>query len=67
MAPKGGSKNNISNRGKAAALKKIDGREVKPVMYKGARLGHGNFIAAKFDDGKLALDATGKPIPYQLI
>ena len=66
MAGKG-SKNNISNRGKAADLKKIDGKEVKPVLYKGAKLGHGNYIAAKFEDGKLARDNSGKPLPYQLI
>lgn len=62
-----GSKNNIENRGTGAQLKQLDGKVVKPVMYKGARLGHGNYIAARFEDGQLARDAAGKPVAYQLI
>jgi hypothetical protein len=62
-----GSKNNIENRGASAQLKQLDGKVVKPVMYKGSRLGHGNYIAARFEDGKLAYDASGKPVAYQLI
>lgn len=66
MAAKG-SKNNISNRGKAAELKKVDGKDVKPVLYRGAKLGHGNFMAAKFEDGKLVRDNSGRPVPYQVL
>ncbi|MFQ3307524.1 MAG: hypothetical protein ACI8ZF_000777 [Candidatus Midichloriaceae bacterium] len=64
MAGKG-SKNNISNRGKASELKKLDGKVVKPVFYKGERVGHGNYMAARFDGGKLVKDASGRPVPYQ--
>lgn len=61
---KKGSKNNASNRGKAIELKKIDGKQVKPILYKeqGA-----SYMAARLEDGKLAKDASGKPIPYQMI
>ena len=48
MAGKKGSKNNVSNRGKGVELKLLDGKAVKPIMYKGERLGHGNYMAAKF-------------------
>jgi len=69
MAAKGAkiSKNNIANRGASALLKKFNEREVKPVMYRGAKVGHGNYVAAKFDNGDLVLDATGKPVAYQAI
>lgn len=67
MTTKKSSKNNVSNRGKGAELKKLDGKIVKPVLYKGERLGHGNYIASKFEDGKLVRDAEGKPIPYQMV
>lgn len=70
MAKKGGkgSKNNIENRGAAAKLKEIDGKAVKPVMYKGQLLGHGSYIAGMFaDNGKLVTDANNKPIQYSKI
>lgn len=71
MAAKGakagakGSKNNIMNRGAAASLKVFNGKEVKPILYKGSNLGHGSYIAAKTDSGELVRDATGRPVPYQ--
>jgi hypothetical protein len=67
MAGKKGSKNNVSNRGKGVELKLLDGKAVKPIMYKGERLGHGNYMAAKFEDGKLAKDDAGRPVPYKMI
>ncbi|MDJ1407631.1 MAG: hypothetical protein MRQ13_04565 [Candidatus Midichloria sp.] len=69
MAAKGAktSKNNIANRGTSAILKKVDGKEVKPVMYKGRKIGHGNYVAAKFDNGDLVRDAAGRPVPYQVL
>ena len=69
MAAKGvkTSKNNIANRGAAAVLKKVDGKEVKPVMYKGGKVGHGNYVAARFDNGDLVRDASGRPVPYQVL
>jgi hypothetical protein len=67
MAKKG-SKNNIENRGTAAKLREINGKQVKPVEYRGANLGHGNYIAAMYvDSGQLVRDQKGKPIPYQQI
>jgi hypothetical protein len=67
MAVKKGSKNNVSNRGKGVELKKLDGKVVKPILYKGERLGHGNYMAARFEDGKLARDDEGRPVPYQMV
>jgi len=67
MAVKKGSKNNISNRGKGAELKQLDGKVVRPILYKGERLGHGNYMAAKFEDGKLVKDDAGGPVPYKMI
>ena len=67
MAGKQGSKNNASNRGKAVELKKIDGKSVRPILYKGERVGHGNYMAAKFEGGVLVRDSEGKPIPYRAL
>ena len=66
MAVKGskGSKNNISNRGETAKLRMFDGKAVKPVRYVSET---GNYIAGRFEDGKLVKDKSGKPIPYGLI
>ena len=66
MAVKKGSKNNVINRGRGAELKKLDGKIVKPVLYKGERLGHGNYMASKLEDGKLVRDEYGKPVPYHI-
>lgn len=63
-----GSKNNIENRGASAKLKEIDGKSIKPVMYKGQFLGHGSYIAGMFvDSGKLVVDAANKPVQYSKI
>ncbi|MCC7259754.1 MAG: hypothetical protein IT567_01825 [Alphaproteobacteria bacterium] len=59
------SKNNPQKRGKAAAGRVVEGKEVKPVFYFGKHKGHGNYIAAAFDNGNLAMDAQGRPLPYQ--
>lgn len=64
---KKGSKNNASNRGKAVELKEFDGKKVKPILYNGAQVGHGSYIAARFEDGKLAKDDNGKPVAYKLV
>ncbi len=66
-ATKSGSKNNLSNRGKKAELKHVNGKVVIPVEYKGGHLGHSNYIAAKFEDGSLVLDESGRPLPYRAI
>lgn len=63
-----GTKNNPENRGRVTELRQYNGKKVKPVLYVGRQVGHGNFIAAQFEDGKLAMDPnTGVPIPYQNI
>ena len=67
MTGKKGSKNNVSNRGKGAELKKLDGKVLKPIMYIGERIGHGNYMAAKSENGKLIRDNFGKPVPYKMI
>jgi hypothetical protein len=67
MAANKGSKNNVSNRGKSSELKKLDGKTIKPIFYKGERAGHGNYMAAKFENGALIRNEDGIPIPYQTI
>ena len=67
MVAKKGSKNNVNNRGKGAELKKLDGKVIKPILYKGERVGHGNYMAARFEDGKLVRDDEGRPVPYQMV
>jgi hypothetical protein len=59
-----GSKNNIANRGKSAALRTFNGKEVKAVYYVGTNLGHGCYMAAKLDSGELVMDKSNKPIAY---
>lgn len=59
------SKNNPEMRGEVTELRKINGKEVKPVLYI-----HGSkrYIAGAFESGELAMDkSTGFPIPYQKI
>ena len=57
------SKNNPNKRAGATALRTYGGKQVKPVLYIN---GKNRFIAAQFDDGNLAMDASsGTPIPYK--
>ncbi len=42
----------------------LKGKKIKPVLYVGSFVGHGRFVAAQDDGGKLVTDAKGKPIPY---
>lgn len=67
MAGKKGSKNNVSNRGKGADIKQVDGSSITPIMYKGERLGHGKYMAARLENGTLVKDNTGRPIPYKML
>jgi hypothetical protein len=63
-----GSKNNIENRGASAKLKEIDGKQIKPVMYKGQSVGHGSYIAGAYvENGKLVVDANDKPVQFSKI
>ena len=67
MINKKNSKNNINNRGQKNVSKKLNGKLIKPVMYIGERLGHGNYIAATTENANLLKDKSGKPIPFKLI
>ncbi|MBL28700.1 MAG: hypothetical protein CMM50_14230 [Rhodospirillaceae bacterium] len=58
------SKNDPTQRGAAAEVKVFEGKKVKPVLYVGSWVGHGRYIAAQDEAGKLATDAKDKPIPY---
>ena len=60
------SKNNPEARGKVTALRKYNGKAVKPVMV--IMRGVGRYIAAAFEDGTLVIDKTTKlPIAYKKI
>lgn len=60
------SKNNPESRGKVTALRKFNGKPVKPVLF--IKSGVGRYIAASFEDGTLALNKdTGLPIAYKSI
>lgn len=58
-----GSKNNPAARGIAGGKKKVNGKEIKPVLYVGKYVGNGNFIAGQNDGGQM-IESDGKPIPY---
>ncbi|MEZ5691044.1 MAG: hypothetical protein R3D71_05205 [Rickettsiales bacterium] len=58
------SKNNPESRGKVTALRKINGKQVKPVLF--IKSGVGRYMAAAFEDGSLAIDKnTGLPVAYK--
>lgn len=60
------SKNNPESRGKVTALRKFNGKTVKPVLF--IKSGVGRYIAACFEDGNFALNPnTGLPIAYKSI
>jgi len=44
--------------------KTFNGKVAKPVKYIGTWIGHGNYIAAQDEAGKLIKDSAGRPIPY---
>ena len=57
------SKNNPENRGKVTELRTWGGKKVKPILYIG---GNTKYIAAAFEDGKLAMNnATNQPVAYK--
>lgn len=59
------SKNDPTARGPAQQLKSFDGKKVKPTLYVGTAVGHGRYIAAQDEGGKLVVDRDGRPIPYR--
>ncbi|HEX6112819.1 MAG TPA: hypothetical protein VFZ10_10945 [Geminicoccaceae bacterium] len=59
------SKNDPSARGRAGEDKTVDGKKVKPVLYVGTAVGHGRYIAAQDEGGKLIMGRDDKPIPFR--
>lgn len=60
------SKNNPEARGKVTALRKYNGKTVKPVLF--IKSGVGRYIAAAYEDGTLAINkATGLPVAYKAV
>lgn len=59
------SKNDPTARGPAQQIKTIDGKKIKPALYVGTAVGHGRYIAAQDEGGKLVLDRDGKPLAYR--
>ncbi len=60
------SKNNPEMRGRKTEYPKVDGKEVRPILYinmdEKAR-----YMAAVFESGDLVIGSNGKPTPYQSI
>jgi hypothetical protein len=61
------SKNDPAARGRAGEDKTFEGRKVKPVLYVGTAVGHGRYIAAQDESGKLIVGRDGKPIAFRSI
>jgi|GEM_PF-385785 len=61
------SKNDPTARGPAHETKTFEGKKVKPVLYVGTAIGHGRYIAAQDESGKLVTGPDGRPIPYREI
>ncbi len=61
------SKNDPTARGPAQQAKTYEGKKIKPVLYVGTAVGHGRFIAAQDESGKLVVDRGGKPLPYRVL
>ncbi|HEX3208017.1 MAG TPA: hypothetical protein VHQ91_01460 [Geminicoccaceae bacterium] len=59
------SKNDTSTRGAADDGKTFEGKKVKPVLYVGTAVGHGRYIAAQDEGGKLIMGRDGKPVAFR--
>lgn len=59
------SKNDPTRRGPAQQGKTFDGKKVKPALYVGTAVGHGRYIAAQDEAGKLIVGRDGKPVPFR--
>ncbi len=59
------SKNDPTARGPTQQGKTFEGKKVKPVLYVGSAVGHGRYIAAQDESGKLVLGADGRPVAYR--
>ena len=59
------SKNDPSARTHAQNQKLVDGKKVKPALYVGTALGHGRYMAAQDESGKLLTDRDGRPLAFR--
>ena len=59
------SKNDPSARGPESEGKTFEGKKVKPVLYVGTAVGHGRYIAAQDEGGKLILTRDGRPLAFR--
>lgn len=59
------SKNDPTARGPASHDKFFEGKKVRPVLYVGTAVGHGRYIAAQDEGGKLVIDQGGKPVAFR--
>jgi hypothetical protein len=59
------SKNDPAARDRAGEDKTFEGKKVKPVLYVGTAVGHGRYIAAQDESGKLIMGRDGKPIAFR--
>jgi hypothetical protein len=59
------SKNDPAARGRAGEDKIFEGKKVKPVLYVGTAVGHGRYIAAQDEGGKLIMGRDGQPIAFR--
>lgn len=59
------SKNDPTARGPAQQVKMFEGKKVKPALYVGTAVGHGRYIAAQDESGKLLVSREGKPFAYR--
>jgi hypothetical protein len=59
------SKNDPGARGQAGEDKTFEGKKVKPVLYVGTAVGHGRYIAAQDESGKLIMGRDGQPIAFR--
>lgn len=62
------SKNDPNARGTGAKAKTYSGKVVKPALYVGTQVGHGKYISAVYEDGKLVLDpVTKRPVKWKSV
>jgi hypothetical protein len=59
------SKNDPDTRARAGEDKTFEGKKVKPVLYVGTAVGHGRYIAAQDESGKLIMGRDGRPIAFR--
>ncbi len=59
-----GTKNNPANRGKAEEARVYKGKVVKPVLYIGKHIGHGNYMSAQYEGGEIVTNDSGEPVKW---